>query len=778
MLKHVSRHAQGGQSDNQYLSDRQNYRLTDEEPGVDVRRWLQIARRCGPMVLAIATLFALLGAIYALQLTPRYTATVSLMIDPRQQNVMNSDAVVSGIGTDSAAVDSQVALIQSANVTRRVVEKLNLHETIGRGNNSSPIATLFSMMFSSGDNGQPGFEDERIRETVRILQDNVQVFRERFSYIIDVSYTYKDPVLAARIANAFADEYLVDQLEARYEATRRANEWLESRLSELRTRVRESEQAVEMFKAGHNIVDAKGTRLTDEQITRLNEQLIEARAATAQARVKYEQLRAVLEEGGDPSSFAGPMQAQTISQLRAKASEVTRHLSEMTTRYGSKHPQVVSAQAQLAYLRQQIDDQSAGIVAAAENEYQVAQSRQNSIEQSLAALQEEFQSTNNAEIQLRELEREAEANRALFESFLTRFKQTQQQETLQLTDTRIIERAEAPEKPSEPNTTIFTLVAFVIGLGCGGGLAFILEQLDRGFRSADQVEEALGVPMLSSVPNVRDETTQASWSGVAGKLLRADIFQKLLRTGENHHAHDVEYVKIARLVLEKPLSVFTEAIRALRLGVRYANIDRPAQVVLITSALPGEGKTTIASNLAQQAAYSGERVLLLDMDLRHPRQTAIYAPDAKQGLVELIISNVPIDQVMVSDKQSGLYFIPSPRDKTLTHTAEILGAKRTRDVIEEMRTIFDLIVIDSSPLLPVTDGRVLIDAVDGVILVVQWEETTRDAVEAAIHQSHGLNEKLIGVAFNNVISEKARYYDYYKSGYYARKYPYYYDKKA
>ncbi len=775
MLKHVSENSGRKTSGKGPATGYYNYPPAEPEPGLDIRRWIQIARRRGPMVLAVAVLCALFGAIYAFQLSPRYTATVTLMVDPRQQNVMSSEAVVSGLGTDSTAIESQVELIRSANVARRVAEDLKLDERDVGAARPGLVATLFSLLSPSADTRQPTLDDDRMRRAVSTLQDNVQVVRQNFTYIIDIRYTSESPALAAQIANAFADEYLVDQLEARYDTTRRANEWLETRLSELRTRVRESERAVEMFKAEHNIVSAKGTRLSDEQIARLNEQLIDARAATAQARVKYEQLQNVVDSGGDPSSFAETMQAQVIGLLRTKASEVKRQLAELSAKYGSKHPQVVSARAQLADLNRQIHDQSAAIVAAALNDYQVAQSRQASIQQSLQDLQGEFESGNTAEIQLRELEREAEANRTLFEAFLTRFKETQQQETLQLSDTRIIERASVPDRPSAPNKKVFVLFGLLLGIGFGGGLAFVLEKLDRGFRSTDQIEEALGVPVLASIPDVSGDTARTGWTGRVQRLLPDRIARAL---GNEDKRRATERLKAARLVLDKPLSSFTEAIRSLRLGMRYANIDKPVRVVLVTSALPSEGKTTIASNLAQHAAYTGERVLLLDMDLRHPAQTAIYAPDAEEGLVQIVMSGLPVDSVLRSDERSKLCFIPAPRDKALTHTAEILSAQRMRDFIEEMKPLFDLIVIDSSPLLPVIDGRVLIDAVDGVLLVVQWEKTARDAVDAAIRQSHGLEDKLIGVAFNDVVPEKARYYDYYKSGYYARKYPYYYDEKG
>ncbi len=233
-------------------------------------------------------------------------------------------------------------------------------------------------------------------------------------------------------------------------------------------------------------------------------------------------------------------------------------------------------------------------------------------------------------------------------------------------------------------------------------------------------------------------------------------------------------IAMSRMVVKKPLSTFTEAIRALRMGIRFADVDRPQKVILVTSALPGEGKSTIASNLAQLAAASGERVLLIDLDLRHPVITSLYAPDASAGAVELLLGEADLKTVIIRDQASGLHIIPSPRRRDLTHTAELLGSQRLKDLLAHLSDYYDLIVVDTSPLLPVTDGRQLIDSVDALALVVRWEKTAREAVETALKQSPGSMDKLTGVVLNDVIASKARYYDYYKSGYYARKYPHYY----
>jgi succinoglycan biosynthesis transport protein ExoP len=743
--------------------------------GIDFKELFKIARRRGPMVAVLGFLAALLGAVYALQLTPVYTASATLLIDTKQSNVIDAEAVVSGIGRDSSAIESELELIKSYDVSKRVVIKLKLDEQPVDPVQPSLIRRIINLLVSREAVPDPELVDNKIDQLARNVAKSVQVQRRGWTYVVDVQYTDRNPALAAQIANAFADEYLVDQLESRYEATRRANEWLNQRLGELREKVRDSERAVELYKVQNNIVETEGTTLSDQQVAKLNEQLILARAETAQARAKYQQIQAVKKRGGDITAFADALQSTSLAGLKAKASEVRRELANLSAKYGERHPAVVSARAQLRDVNRSIGSEAQRILASAENELRVARSREESIEKSLAEVKGTATTVNQAEITLRELEREAAANKALFESFLSRFKQTSEQEKLNTNNSRVIERASAPSIPSAPNKKAIVLLATMLGLGLGAGLAFLLEQLDSGYRTTSQVEKQLGVPVLANVPRADDQLARGL-GRVARKLNPFGWLGRLFSRSapSERRMNRTDRVSMSRMVVQKPLSTFTEAVRSMRMGIKFADVDRPQKVILVTSALPGEGKSTIASNLAQLAAASGERVLLMDLDLRHPVTTSLYAPDAQIGSVELLLGEADLKQVIVKDKTSGLHVIPSPSRRDLTHTAELLGSQRLKDLLGHLSDYYDLIILDTSPLLPVTDGRALIEAVDSLALVVRWEKTARDAVEAALKQSPGAMQKLTGVVLNDVVAAKARYYDYYKSGYYAKNYSDYY----
>ncbi len=743
------------------------------EPPFDLRKIYSIIRRRLAVILGLTIFGSLLAVIYALQLTPLYTATATVLVDPRKTNIIESEAVLSGIGSDWTAVESEVELIRSASVAIRVIDKLGLSDDFERAAPDPPFYRQIIDAIITREampEPEPVSEDERRTRMARNLALGLEVSRLGQTYLLTLAYTSPDPALSARIVNGFADAYLVDQLEAKFEATRRANVWLNERLDELRERVRDAERAAELYRLENNLVEADGATLNDSQVASLNEQLILARAATAEAKAKLEQLREISAQGGEVSSFAQGLQSQVISQLRAKQLEVKRELAELNAKYGSRHPSVISVRSQLGDVQSQIRQEIKRIEALTDTEYRVAKSREDSIEASLAGLKGQSAQNSQAAIRLRELEREAAATQTLFESFLARFKETTQQESLQTADSRIVERAIRPRLPSEPNKKMIAILGFILSLGAGIGVAYLLETLDNGFRTAEQVETALNVPVLATIPQLKPEGVRERIGSLTGR------FANLIRSRSADGSGSLRKSG-SRQVLDHPLSEFTETIRSLRMGLRYADLDNPARIVMFTSALPSEGKSTIASNLALLAANTGEKVLLIDMDLRHPSLTEIYAKDSEHGIIELVMGEARISDVMRTETDTKLRFIPASRSDLVNHTSELLGSDKVHDFLAQARNVFDLIVIDSSPLLPVTDARALLGAVDAAVMVVCWERTSRDAVRACMRQTFGLEDKLVGAVLSQVDSKKSRYYDYYKIGYYAREYPYYYSDR-
>ena len=726
-----------------------------EERNLDLREIIHILRRHIKVIFGTVAIGVGVVLLYLLLATPLYTSTTTILLDPNKKNILDVEAVASGLGSDTVAIESEVELIKSSSLARRVVAKLKLDRDDEFGGVKSAAETLFSTigvwLGLVDEDGPETAADRREREKKlnRVIENfsrNMKVKRVGLTYVLAVSFTSRDPEKAAKIANQIASSYLVDQLEAKYETTKRATDWLNERLGTLRENVRKSEKLVELYKAKHNLQSTDGQTLNERQMAKLNEQLILTRAETAEKRAKFEQVDKLLRAGKSTNSLAAVLRSEVISKLRAQQAEVGRRLAELTTRYGGRHPKVVNVRAERRDIANQIAAEVKRIVANLKNEYEVALSREASLKKSLEEIKLRNKGASQAAIQLRELEREAASNKTLYEAFLNRFKQTSEQETLKTADSRVIARAIAPQFPSYPKKKLVLILALIGFTALGGGLAFLLEHLDNTFKTGEKIEEVLNLTHLTSAP----------------LLGKAEIKDE---QGRQH---------IGRYVLEKPLSAYAEAMRSLKMGIQLSDIDVPPKIILVTSALPNEGKTTVASNLAFHAAQTGLDVLLIDADLRNPSLTAhlLKKGSEPKGLVELLARDVEEEDVVIQDEKTGLNFLPSSR--MVQNSAEVLGSRRMRELIEDARKRHDLVILDSSPITPVIDARVLMDIVDRAVLVTEWDKTPRDTVLAAVKSLKTSSDKFAGVVLNKMNLKRMASYGRYGDSYYYKKYPYYY----
>jgi uncharacterized protein involved in exopolysaccharide biosynthesis len=443
----------------------------------DLREFVsRLRRRVRVIALTAAAIIAL--AVLALAIiSPRYTASAILLADPRQQRVVTSEAVLAGIGSDAAAVESQVELIASRALAQRVVGNLGLGQDPEfapgglLGGAVDAAAALFGISREKD-------EQKRLEEIVDRFQEALKVQRRGLTYVLEVSFSSRDPSKAARITNAVTEAYLADQIGAKYDATFRASGWLNERLTELRNTVREAEQAVERYKTENNIIDlGAGQTLNERQISELNQQLILARARTAEARARLDQVRQLSSRAGPTGSMTEALQSNVIANLRAQHAQLASAEADLRASYGERHPTLANIRAQLAKVGNQIDIEVARIASGLRNEYEAARTREESLEASLTGLKDQSAGIGKAMVRLRELEREAQASRAVFEQFLLRFRETSEQQSLQKADVRIISPAAPPSRPSQPKTALILVVAAIGGLVAGVGLAAFLEEM-------------------------------------------------------------------------------------------------------------------------------------------------------------------------------------------------------------------------------------------------------------------------------------------------------------
>lgn len=730
-------------------------------PEVDLRElFRKVWRRKGTLV-GVTLIGTIIAMLVVNQMTPRYSASATVMVDPRESRVVDVEAVISGLPADQETIESEIQVLTSRGLAERVAQKLRLFNDPEFNSRLRPVSKWATWkgylspgryipddvkeLFSSGEKPPPLSEEQALEiERVAIISGllgAISVERVGRSRVIGIYATSQNPATAAKIANTLADLYIVEQLEAKFEATRRATEWLNERLTGLRASVQNSEQAVERYRRTSGLVEGRGVTLTSQQASELNSELIVARSKRAEAAARLQQVERLLRSSDSLDSVAEVLNSPLIQQLKGQEAEIQRKAAELSQEFGEKHPKMINIRAEVVDVRRKIGAEVKKIVQGLRNEVAVARARENEMQTSMRSIEAKVAGLNQRQVQLRALEREAKANRALYETFLSRFKETNEQQEFQRPDARIISSADIPGSPSAPKKNALIAIAFVLSAAAGLALVFVLESLDKGFRSMDDIEGTTGVAALGLVPVL---------SGLALK-------------GKEPQEH----------ILERPNSAFAESVRALHASILLSNVDSPPKTVLLTSSLPSEGKTSLSLSLARLVARTGnKRVVIIDCDLRRPLVHRHLKMDIGPGLVQLLADEVSMEDVLRRDEPSGAYVLTA--GGTPANPTDIITSEHFARLLNNLKSAFDLIVIDSSPVLAVSDSRILSRMVDKTIFVVRWAETRREVVRLGLKQILEAGGDLAGVVLSMVNVKKHSRYGYGDSGYYYGRYRKYY----
>jgi len=735
---------------------------------VDLLEMVRIIRRRRWIVLGTTAVIAGVAAAYVMTATPLYTATATILAEPHRSQVADTTdqpQTPSSFGTDDAMVESQALLIQSAAVLQRVVDQLNLvndPEFAPHPGLLDPIRNLFrSKRVPDGRSPQ----EIAKANTVYALQQRLKVTREGTTFVIDIDASAESPQRAAQIADAIAEAYFQEQVQSRYNTNKIAASWLDRQLGEFKSRVIASDKAVADFRSKSNLITTQGQTVNDQQLSDLNNKLVDAHVQTAEARAKFEQVEEIVKSHRDPGTLDQALASDVIKQLRKQYAEVAKNLADVSSKYGSQHPNVINAKAQLRETKRLIDQELKRILDNTRETYRVAQSREQALQHSLDKLQNTSSQSGKAQVRLRELQREADANRTLYESFLARYKQTTAQQSLNLPDSRVVSRAGIPLSPSFPKKGLILALAMLIGAGIGTVGAFIADFLDRRIKSLRQAEEVTGVPTLAAIPEVgprelarrahRGREALSDYDPNSTTLLPALMRPPLMR-----------------YTLEEPTSLFAESVRAVRLAVQRSARGRAGSMVMVSSSIDGEGKSTLAASLALSLAAVGIRTLLVDGDLRNPELTRSLCPQAKFGLVEAAVRHVPLQQAVQFDRQSGFAVLPgSPRARG-AYINEFVFSDAMRNLLDHLRNQFDFVIVDSPPLSPLVDARALAEQADGIVMAIRWDSTPRDVVEQGLQTLAPVYDRVIGTVLTRVDLRRLKYYDYYRSSSYMGPYSY------
>ncbi|KRQ01513.1 exopolysaccharide biosynthesis protein [Bradyrhizobium yuanmingense] len=718
--------------------------------------YLDIIRRQFPTMVAIVSACVILALLYLFTAAPLFTSKATMVIDTRKVQLFQQSSVLGDLAVDSATVETQVEILKSENISLAVIRDLRLiddPEFTGTGGGLlGTVIDAFAGLFSDG---RPASEFEQTRKALERFEKNRIIKRLGLTYVMEIGFTSKDPAKAAKIANAIADAYIVDSLEAKYQATRRASVWLQDRIKELRTQASAAQKAVVDFKTANNIVDTGGRLMNEQQLAEVNSQLVMAHAATAEAKARMDRINDILKQEIPDASVADALKNDTIVKLRGQYVDMASKESIWAMKYGSDHLAAVNLRRQMAEIKKNIVDELKRIQESYKSDYDIALTREEAIKSSLNNVVSESQLTNQAQVQLRELESNAQSYQAMYDNFLQRYMESVQQQSFPITEARVISAATMPLKKSYPKTLLVLPASLFVGLLLAFGVAMARELTDKVFRTTGQVENVLGANCIAILP--------ALSTIVAPRLGEKALGSRL--AGKNNPQPD-----LLRYVVDNPLSRFSEAVRSVKVAVDLNSIVRENRVLATTSTLPNEGKSTLSTNLAQLIAHGGARVILVDADLRNPSLSRALVPGAKMGLVDVVAQKAQLEDALVVDPETKLSILPAGTTSKLLHTNEILASKAMHTLVNQLRSKFDYVVLDMPPMAPVVDVRVTSSFVDSYVFVVEWGRTNIDVVKHNLNGSPEIHDKLLGVVLNKADTKALARYESYHGRYYYQKY--------
>jgi uncharacterized protein involved in exopolysaccharide biosynthesis/Mrp family chromosome partitioning ATPase len=656
--------------------------------GIDFERLLSVLWR-GKATILWTTAASLLAVLLLVLIVPaRYTAVTQILIDPTDLHAGVNDLTPVNQSNDATVlqVESQVRVLTSDSVLRRVVKSEALDQDPD---------------FLSQSDGV-----DSTTAALNALKRSIQVKRAERTYVVDIAVTAREPARAAHIANAIAQAYLEEQTDVRSDAARQISQSLSARLNELKDRVRQAEDKVEAFKARNNILDSSGTLVNEQQLTEMNNQLSTARARSAAAKARLDQIQQVQLSRDGMGAFPEAVQSPTISALRSQYAEVTRREAEQMSSLGPRHPAVIEIQAEAERLRHTIDDEVRRIALSARTEYESAHANEEALAADLEKLKGTAVTTNEAMVMLRELERDVQANRAVYEAFLMRARETGEQGRVDTKNIRVISWASAPLKRSfPPSNTLLALAALLFGIAAGSGIV-----ITRDFLDVERPRTAATNPFWVKLT----EFIRVIWPGT-GSSMDIPVLAVLPNV-------DVSFGLTAA---EDPRSRLAMALRAVHETLRAGQRMRGNTRLLVVASDDADDTVAVALMLAAVAA-STQRVLLIDADLERRTLTALDADEGEAGLVDVAGGRLDLADVVLRDRESNISFLPfvSPGSRRDGRISEA----DLRQAFDQTRR-FDMVIVAAVELARNPGTSFFARMVDHIVMVARTDRQSETAVE-------------------------------------------------
>lgn len=722
----------------------------NDDDEIDLLKLWQTIWRRKWSIITLTFIVMMVTVLIVLSLTPIYRAATTLLIEQKQAKVVSIEQVYGMDGGGNEYLQTQFELLKARSLAERVVRELNLtaHPEFDPRQQPEPLINFSISDLISNlniDKLIPGLMPSDLEPTEEMIEEQIfeqvtQAFMKRISIepqgksqLVKVQVDMADPVLATRAANMLSSGFIESQLEASMEMSVSATTWMNSRMGELRTKLKEAEDVLQAYREKENLVDMGGvSAISAAELSATSDRMVDARRSRAEAESMYRQVQSMRNAGWERlASVSAVLGDPLIQQFKTNEAKAKSKVEELSKRYGTRHPAMEAARTELAAAQASLRGQVEQVVAGIERNYQLAVANENSLRASVNANKAQIQDISRKEFKLRELQREVDSNRALYDTFLTRLKETAATSDLDSASARIVDRATIPTTPIKPKKALIVVLAtFLAGL-VGVGLVLLLEALNNTFKSTEEIENTLNLPVLGLLPLVN-------------KTDRSQV-ANLFNTDSNKS--------------------FSESIRTIRTGVVLSAMDEPHKILVVTSSVPGEGKSTVAANLAY-ALGQMENVLLIDADMRRPTLAKNFGfPVGTPGLANLIAGTAKLEECIKNvegvDMLSAGSVPPNP--------LELLSSPRFAEVIGYLREKYDRVIIDSPPTQAVSDALVLGTMANALIYVIRSESTAKPLVIKGIGQLLQSNAPVTGIVLNQVDIKKAMkngynyggYYDYY-----------------
>jgi capsular exopolysaccharide synthesis family protein len=725
-----------------------------QEQPPDLLAWWRVIRKRRVTVLTAFSALFMIVLIGSIEEKPVYRAKALIEIDKENPSVANPQELFQLDEVSDAYLETQYRVLASDDLAERVIQKLSLY----RQEEFVPTARIWPWSVSASPlfpspppRDGAAVPDLSVREAVLTrFQDRLEVRPIRRSRAVELRFSSHDPELAARAVNAVAENYIQKNLEARWDATQKASEWLSLQLQDLKAKLEKSEDDMQKYAKDNGLLyletDKGGTEsIVNQSVREIQEELTRAQSDRFEKESVFR-----LMQSGDYGSLPGVFDSKLLQDLTVRLADLEREHAQLAATFTEKYPKVQETQSQIAEIQSSLERERWRAARKISNDYFAALRREKLVSQAFAEKQTEANQIAEKSVQYGILSREVDSNKGLYEGLLQRLKEAGVSAGLKASNIRIVDPGTVPFKPIAPNYPLNLGLTASLGLGLGVSMAFLKEHLDQTIRYSADVFQFLSLPVLGFIPRL-------------GPL--EDRKLKGIAPADRELIFDLEGSRVTRvgtLIKDQPQNdlgihsgtAFSEAFRELRTSVVLSASEHFANSILVTSAQPGEGKTTVAVNLAFSLAQLGKPVLLVDADMRRP-SIQKYFPQ-KDSQLSCYLAGEGAWQQMVFptaiSRLSVLHCGPIPENP-----AELLSSDRMRALIQESMATYRFVILDSPPLLNRADSRILGSMVGATILVVKGGDTPRQVVQYAESHARSVGVNLIGVVLNNLDSSLSDY---------------------